>query len=161
MVGCGIDIKFGGNVEMKVLEVIVVELDVDLEEICVWIEESYKVDEEVVKQVGGLFVLVIECYESCWIDNQLCGCLGCQGDLGCFVFFFLFEDDLMCIFGFECLECVLLGFGMKEGEVIVYFWVNKLFECVQVKVEGCNFDICKQLLKFDDVMNDQCKVIFG
>lgn len=161
MAGRGTDIKLGGNVEMKVLEAIAAEPDADPEEIRARIEESHKADEEAVKQAGGLFVLATERHESRRIDNQLRGRSGRQGDPGRSVFFLSLEDDLMRIFGSERLERVLSGLGMKEGEAIVHPWVNKSLERAQAKVEGRNFDIRKQLLKFDDVMNDQRKVIFG
>jgi preprotein translocase subunit SecA len=161
MAGRGTDIKLGGNVEMKVLEAIAAEPDADPEKIRARIEESHKADEEAVKQAGGLFVLATERHESRRIDNQLRGRSGRQGDPGRSVFFLSLEDDLMRIFGSERLERVLSGLGMKEGEAIVHPWVNKSLERAQAKVEGRNFDIRKQLLKFDDVMNDQRKVIFG
>jgi preprotein translocase subunit SecA len=110
---------------------------------------------------GGLFVLATERHESRRIDNQLRGRSGRQGDPGRSSFFLSLEDDLMRIFGSERLDKVLSTLGMKEGEAIVHPWVNKSLEKAQAKVEGRNFDIRKQLLKFDDVMNDQRKVIFG
>ncbi len=112
-------------------------------------------------EAGGLFVLGTERHESRRIDNQLRGRSGRQGDPGRSVFFLSLEDDLMRIFGSERLDSVLSKLGMKEGEAIVHPWVNKSLERAQAKVEGRNFDIRKQLLKFDDVMNDQRKVIFG
>jgi preprotein translocase subunit SecA len=108
-----------------------------------------------------LFVLATERHESRRIDNQLRGRSGRQGDPGRSAFFLSLEDDLMRIFGSERLEKVLSGLGMKDGEAIVHPWVNKSLERAQAKVEGRNFDIRKQLLKFDDVMNDQRKVIFS
>ena len=113
------------------------------------------------KEAGGLFVLATERHESRRIDNQLRGRSGRQGDPGRSSFFLSLEDDLMRIFGSERLEKVLSSLGMKEGEAIVHPWVNKSLERAQAKVEGRNFDIRKQLLKFDDVMNDQRKVIFA
>ena len=112
-------------------------------------------------EAGGLFVLATERHESRRIDNQLRGRSGRQGDPGRSAFFLSLEDDLMRIFGSERLDKVLSSLGMKEGEAIVHPWVNKSLEKAQAKVEGRNFDIRKQLLKFDDVMNDQRKVIFG
>jgi preprotein translocase subunit SecA len=124
--------------------------------------ESEHADEEVrVKEAGGLFVLATERHESRRIDNQLRGRSGRQGDPGRSSFFLSLEDDLMRIFGSERLDKVLSSLGMKEGEAIVHPWVNKSLERAQAKVEGRNFDIRKQLLKFDDVMNEQRKVIFG
>ena len=110
---------------------------------------------------GGLFVLGTERHESRRIDNQLRGRSGRQGDPGRSSFFLSLEDDLMRIFGSERLDSVLSKLGMKEGEAIVHPWVNKSLERAQAKVEGRNFDMRKQLLKFDDVMNDQRKAIFG
>lgn len=115
---------------------------------------------EGVKEIGGLVIFGMECYDFCCVDCQFWGCLGCQGDLGFFQFFVLFEDDLMCKFGFECIVKVMDCFGLKEGEVIQYFMVLKFIECVQKKVEENNFGMCKCLLEYDDVMNVQCKVIY-
>ena len=106
-------------------------------------------------------MLATERHESRRIDNQLRGRSGRQGDPGRSAFFLSLEDDLMRIFGSERLDNILGKLGMKEGEAIVHPWVNKSLERAQAKVEGRNFDIRKQLLKFDDVMNDQRKVIFG
>ena len=124
------------------------------------IEAEHKGDEEKVKAAGGLYVLATERHESRRIDNQLRGRSGRQGDPGRSSFFLSLEDDLMRIFGSEKLDKMLSTLGMKEGEAIVHPWVNKSLERAQAKVEGRNFDIRKQLLKFDDVMNDQRKVIF-
>ncbi|MGX9352500.1 preprotein translocase subunit SecA [Shimia sp. W99] len=161
MAGRGTDIKLGGNVEFKVLEAIAAEPEGDHEAIRARIEEAHKADEEAVKAAGGLFVLATERHESRRIDNQLRGRSGRQGDPGRSSFFLSLEDDLMRIFGSERLDKVLSTLGMKEGEAIVHPWVNKSLERAQAKVEGRNFDIRKQLLKFDDVMNDQRKVIFS
>jgi len=105
--------------------------------------------------------LATERHESRRIDNQLRGRSGRQGDPGRSSFFLSLEDDLMRIFGSERLDKMLSTLGMKEGEAIAHPWVNKSLEKAQAKVEGRNFDIRKQLLKFDDVMNDQRKAIFG
>ena len=161
MAGRGTDIKLGGNVEMKIMEAIEANPDADPDQIRTQIEESHKADEEAVKAAGGLFVLATERHESRRIDNQLRGRSGRQGDPGRSAFFLSLEDDLMRIFGSERLDKVLSTLGMKEGEAIVHPWVNKSLERAQAKVEGRNFDIRKQLLKFDDVMNDQRKVIFS
>ncbi|MFW2588529.1 preprotein translocase subunit SecA [Sagittula sp. SSi028] len=161
MAGRGTDIKLGGNVEFKIMEAIAANPDSDPEELRTRIEEAHKADEKAVKEAGGLFVLATERHESRRIDNQLRGRSGRQGDPGRSSFFLSLDDDLMRIFGSERLDKVLSGLGMKEGEAIVHPWVNKSLERAQAKVEGRNFDIRKQLLKFDDVMNDQRKVIFG
>ncbi|WP_319825237.1 preprotein translocase subunit SecA [Thalassovita sp.] len=160
MAGRGTDIKLGGNVEFKVMEAIAANPETHPDEIRAKIEEEHKADEEAVKAAGGLFVLATERHESRRIDNQLRGRSGRQGDPGRSSFFLSLEDDLMRIFGSERLDKVLSTLGMKEGEAIIHPWVNKSLERAQGKVEGRNFDIRKQLLKFDDVMNEQRKVIF-
>ncbi|MCK0150193.1 preprotein translocase subunit SecA [Marivita sp. S6314] len=161
MAGRGTDIKLGGNVELQVLEAIAAEPDADPEDIRKRIESTHDAEEQAVKDAGGLFVLATERHESRRIDNQLRGRSGRQGDPGRSSFFLSLDDDLMRIFGSERLEKVLSTLGMKEGEAIIHPWVNKSLERAQAKVEGRNFDIRKQLLKFDDVMNDQRKVIFS
>ena len=161
MAGRGTDIKLGGNVEFKIMEAIAADPEGDHAAIRARIEEAHKGDEEAVKAAGGLFVLGTERHESRRIDNQLRGRSGRQGDPGRSAFYLSLEDDLMRIFGSERLDSVLSKLGMKEGEAIVHPWVNKSLERAQAKVEGRNFDIRKQLLKFDDVMNDQRKVIFS
>ncbi|KII17306.1 MULTISPECIES: preprotein translocase subunit SecA [Phaeobacter] len=161
MAGRGTDIKLGGNVEFKVLEAIAEDPDGDHEAIRARIEEAHIADEEAVKQAGGLFVMASERHESRRIDNQLRGRSGRQGDPGRTVFYLSLEDDLMRIFGSERLDKLLSTLGMKEGEAIIHPWVNKSLERAQAKVEGRNFDMRKNVLKFDDVMNDQRKVIFN
>jgi preprotein translocase subunit SecA len=161
MAGRGTDIKLGGNVEFKIMEAIAANPDGDHQTIRAQIEAEHAKDEQAVKDAGGLFVLATERHESRRIDNQLRGRSGRQGDPGRSSFFLSLEDDLMRIFGSEKLDKMLSTLGMKEGEAIVHPWVNKSLERAQSKVEGRNFDIRKQLLKFDDVMNDQRKVIFG
>jgi preprotein translocase subunit SecA len=161
MAGRGTDIKLGGNVEFKVLEAIAADPEGDHVAIRARIEAEHKDEEEAVKQAGGLFVLGTERHESRRIDNQLRGRSGRQGDPGRSAFFLSLEDDLMRIFGSERLDKVLSTLGMKEGEAIIHPWVNKSLEKAQAKVEGRNFDIRKQLLKFDDVMNDQRRAIFS
>jgi preprotein translocase subunit SecA len=138
MAGRGTDIKLGGkNLNGK-------------EE-----EEKSKV-----KELGGLFVIGTERHESRRIDNQLRGRSGRQGDQGNSIFYISLEDDLMRIFGSESIDAIMKKFGMKEGESIDHPWINKALERAQQRVEGRNFDIRKTLLKFDDVMNEQRKVIF-
>ncbi|WP_135502667.1 preprotein translocase subunit SecA [Roseovarius aestuariivivens] len=160
MAGRGTDIKLGGNVDFQIMEALDANPDSDPEEIRKKIEAEHAADEEAVKAAGGLFVLATERHESRRIDNQLRGRSGRQGDPGRSAFFLSLDDDLMRIFGSERLEKVLSTLGMKEGEAIIHPWVNKSLERAQAKVEGRNFDIRKQLLKFDDVMNEQRKVIF-
>ena len=160
MAGRGTDIQLGGNVELKVIEALDADPDADPEELRKRIEAEHSDEKKKVLEAGGLFVLASERHESRRIDNQLRGRSGRQGDPGRTAFFLCLEDDLMRIFGSDRLEKVLSGLGMKEGEAIIHPWVNKSLERAQAKVEARNFDIRKQLLKFDDVMNEQRKVIF-
>jgi preprotein translocase subunit SecA len=146
---------------MRVLQAVAEDPDADIEALRAKIEAEVADEKEKVKAAGGLFVLATERHESRRIDNQLRGRSGRQGDPGRSAFFLSLDDDLMRIFGSERLEKVLGGLGMKEGEAIVHPWVNKSLERAQAKVEGRNFDTRKQLLKFDDVMNEQRKVIFS
>ncbi len=161
MAGRGTDIQLGGNVEMRVLSALAENPESDPDTIRRIITEEHAAEKEKVLAAGGLFVLATERHESRRIDNQLRGRSGRQGDPGRSSFFLSLEDDLMRIFGSERLDKVLSTLGMEEGEAIVHPWVNKSLERAQAKVEGRNFDIRKQLLKFDDVMNDQRKAIFG
>ena len=161
MAGRGTDIQLGGNVEIKVMEALRADPEAHPDELRERIEAEHAEDKQRVLDAGGLFVLATERHESRRIDNQLRGRSGRQGDPGRSLFFLSLEDDLMRIFGSERLDAVLSRLGMKEGEAIVHPWVNKSLERAQAKVEGRNFDIRKQLLKFDDVMNDQRKAIFS
>ena len=161
MAGRGTDIQLGGNVELKVLEALAADPEAHPDEVRQRIEAEHADEKAKVIAAGGLFVLGTERHESRRIDNQLRGRSGRQGDPGRSAFFLSLEDDLMRIFGSERLDSVLSKLGMKEGEAIVHPWVNKSLEKAQAKVEGRNFDIRKQLLKFDDVMNDQRKAIFS
>ncbi|SNS65726.1 protein translocase subunit secA [[Luteovulum] sphaeroides subsp. megalophilum] len=161
MAGRGTDIQLGGNVEMKVMQALAADPAAHPDEVRARIEAEHAEEKERVKEAGGLFVLGTERHESRRIDNQLRGRSGRQGDPGRSAFFLSLEDDLMRIFGSDRLDKVLSTLGMKEGEAIVHPWVNKSLEKAQAKVEARNFDIRKQLLKFDDVMNDQRKAIFS
>ncbi|ABN77933.1 preprotein translocase subunit SecA [Cereibacter sphaeroides] len=161
MAGRGTDIQLGGNVEMKVMQALAADPTAHPDEVRARIEAEHAEEKERVKEAGGLFVLGTERHESRRIDNQLRGRSGRQGDPGRSAFFLSLEDDLMRIFGSDRLDKVLSTLGMKEGEAIVHPWVNKSLEKAQAKVEARNFDIRKQLLKFDDVMNDQRKAIFS
>ena len=162
MAGRGTDIQLGGNVDFRIDD----ELG-DMEDGAKKDLEKDRIKAEVaaerqkVLDAGGLFVLGTERHESRRIDNQLRGRSGRQGDPGRSLFFLSLDDDLMRIFGSERLDKVLSSLGMKEGEAIIHPWVNKSLERAQAKVEGRNFDIRKQLLKFDDVMNDQRRAIFS
>ena len=163
MAGRGTDIQLGGNADMRIRQE-VAEIEDPRER-----EKSPKAD-EIRRQVarlkekalgaGGLFVLGTERHESRRIDNQLRGRSGRQGDPGHSKFFLSLEDDLMRIFGSDKLDGMLQKLGLKENEAIVHPWINKALEKAQQKVEARNFDIRKNLLKFDNVMNDQRKVIF-
>ncbi|PWE33533.1 preprotein translocase subunit SecA [Maritimibacter sp. 55A14] len=161
MAGRGTDIQLGGNVELRVLEALDADPEADPEALRERIEAEHSEDKAKVIAAGGLYVLATERHESRRIDNQLRGRSGRQGDPGRSSFFLSLEDDLMRIFGSERLDKMLKTMGMKEGEAIAHPWVNKSLEKAQAKVEARNFDIRKQLLKFDDVMNDQRKAIFG
>jgi preprotein translocase subunit SecA len=161
MAGRGTDIQLGGNVEMKVLEALASNPDADPEQLRRDEEARHAEEKSKVLAAGGLYVIASERHESRRIDNQLRGRSGRQGDPGRTAFYLSLEDDLMRIFGSERLDKVLKTLGLKEGEAIVHPWVNKSLERAQAKVEARNFDLRKQLLKFDDVMNDQRKVIFG
>ena len=147
MAGRGTDIQLGGNLENV--------NDKNSTKV-----EKISSDQKRVKQYGGLYVLGTERHESRRIDNQLRGRSGRQGDPGCSKFYISLQDDLMRIFGSEKLDSMLRTLGLKDGESIYHPWINKAIEKAQSKVENRNFEIRKNLLKFDDVMNDQRKVIY-
>ena len=161
MAGRGTDIQLGGNFEMRAAA----ELG-DMPEGAERKarEEAIKADIARLKQealeAGGLYVLATERHESRRIDNQLRGRSGRQGDPGRSKFYLSLQDDLMRIFGSERMDGMLQKLGLKEDEAIIHPWINKALEKAQKKVEARNFDIRKNLLKFDDVMNDQRKVVF-
>ncbi len=161
MAGRGTDIQLGGNADMRVRQEIG-----DMEAGPARAEKEKKIRDEVARlkekalAAGGLFVLGTERHEARRIDNQLRGRSGRQGDPGTSKFFLSLEDDLMRIFGSDQLGGMLTKLGLQEGEAIVHPWINKALEKAQQKVEARNFDIRKNLLKYDDVMNDQRKVIF-
>jgi len=113
------------------------------------------------RQGGGLYVIGSERHESRRIDNQLRGRSGRQGDPGASKFYVSLEDDLMRIFGSQRMDGMLTKLGLKEGEAIIHPWINKALEKAQQKVEARNFEIRKHLLKYDDVMNDQRKVVYA
>ena len=162
MAGRGTDIQLGGNADMRIRQ--------ELKEVGNESGEHDRRATEIREQVarlkekalgaGGLYVLGTERHESRRIDNQLRGRSGRQGDPGHSKFFLSLEDDLMRIFGTDKLDGMLQRLGLKENEAIVHSWINKALEKAQQKVEARNFDIRKNLLKFDNVMNDQRKVIF-
>ncbi|MHA3914192.1 preprotein translocase subunit SecA [Halovulum sp. GXIMD14793] len=162
MAGRGTDIQLGGNVDAKILEQIEAAGEgVDPQEIQKQVHAEVEELKQKALDAGGLFVLATERHESRRIDNQLRGRSGRQGDPGKTLFYLSLEDDLMRIFASDRLDGMLKRLGMKEGEAIVHPWINKALENAQKKVEGRNFDIRKNLLKFDDVMNDQRKTMFG
>ena len=161
MAGRGTDIQLGGNLELRLaaeLEGIEDESARAAKEAEIRAEIDILHDEVIA--AGGLFVIGTERHESRRIDNQLRGRSGRQGDPGTSRFFLSLEDDLMRIFGSERMDGMLQKLGIEEGEAIVHPWINKALEKAQQKVEARNFDIRKQLLQYDDVMNDQRKVIY-
>ena len=160
MAGRGTDIQLGGNVEM-ILNQELSNNSKDLTELGNKIKSEVETARQLVLKSGGLFVLATERHESRRIDNQLRGRSGRQGDPGRTSFYLSLEDDLMRIFGSDKLDSMLKRLGMKDGESIAHPWVNKALERAQSKVEARNFDIRKNLLKYDDVMNLQRKSIFS
>ena len=157
MAGRGTDIQLGGNADMRIQ----VELGDEPDEKAADAIRAEVADaRESVLKAGGLYVIGTERHESRRIDNQLRGRSGRQGDPGHSRFYLSLEDDLMRIFGSERMDSMLQKLGLEEGEAITHPWINKALEKAQQKVEARNFDIRKNLLKFDDVMNDQRKVIF-
>ncbi len=161
MAGRGTDIQLGGNIDMRIQH----EAD-EIEDEGARARKIEKIKDEVeqakslVLKAGGLFVIGTERHESRRIDNQLRGRSGRQGDPGASKFFLSLEDDLMRIFGSDRMDGMLQKLGLQDGEAIVHTWVNKALEKAQQKVEARNFEIRKNLLKFDNVMNDQRKVIY-
>ncbi len=161
MAGRGTDIQLGGNVEMRVKQELAEITDpAERERGEAAIRAEVAELKEIAKNAGGLYVIGTERHESRRIDNQLRGRSGRQGDPGASKFFLSLEDDLMRIFGTNKMDGLLQKLGLQEGEAIVHKWINKALEKAQQKVEARNFDIRKNLLKFDDVMNDQRKVIY-
>ena len=161
MAGRGTDIQLGGNVDMRISQELA-EIGDDAERTSR--EEAIRSEVQKLKDqalaAGGLYVLATERHESRRIDNQLRGRSGRQGDPGRSKFYLSLQDDLMRIFGSDRMDGMLKKLGLQEGEAIVHPWINKALERAQKKVEARNFDIRKNLLKFDDVMNDQRKVVF-
>ncbi|MBR0820145.1 preprotein translocase subunit SecA [Bradyrhizobium liaoningense] len=182
MAGRGTDIKLGGSLEMRIQQETagiedeaekakkIAQIKADIEhfrDIVLKAEEEVEIEPakgskpaKTVKKPGGLYIMGSERHESRRIDNQLRGRSGRQGDPGRSKFFLSLEDDLMRIFGSDRLDSMLQRLGLKEGEAIIHPWINKALEKAQQKVEARNFDIRKNLLKFDNVQNDQRKVIF-
>ena len=161
MAGRGTDIQMGGNYDMRVKQEIDVELGSSAHNTAAAaIQADIDEKKEIALAAGGLFVLGTERHESRRIDNQLRGRSGRQGDPGTSKFYLSLDDDLMRIFGSDRIDGMLQKLGLEEGEAIIHPWVNKALEKAQTKVEAHNFEIRKNLLKFDDVMNDQRKVIY-
>ncbi|MBJ3775720.1 preprotein translocase subunit SecA [Acuticoccus mangrovi] len=164
MAGRGTDIQLGGNAEMLIEEELgpMPEEGTDPERAAKEAAINERIAELRKKalEAGGLFVLATERHESRRIDNQLRGRSGRQGDPGRSRFFLSLQDDLMRIFGSERMDGMLQRLGLEEGEAIVHPWINRALEKAQQKVEARNFDQRKNILKYDDVMNDQRKVIF-
>ncbi len=167
MAGRGTDIQLGGNVEYRLKDWVTEQKAAGIEpdDAAIKKQRAAVVEDIAVKKqqalaAGGLYVLATERHESRRIDNQLRGRSGRQGDPGRSKFYLALDDDLMRIFGSERMDKVLQTLGLKEGEAITHPWMNKSLETAQKKVEQRNFDVRKQILKYDDVMNDQRKVIF-
>jgi preprotein translocase subunit SecA len=161
MAGRGTDIQLGGNPDMRIkLELADVTDPAERERRTKEIRAEVAEDKERVIRSGGLFILGTERHESRRIDNQLRGRSGRQGDPGASKFFLSLQDDLMRIFGSERMDSILQRLGLEKGEAIAHPWVNKALEKAQQKVEARNFEIRKNLLKFDNVLNDQRKTVF-
>jgi len=161
MAGRGTDIQLGGNPDMRILtELGDVTDEAERKRRIEEIRAEVAIDKEKVLKAGGLFILGTERHESRRIDNQLRGRSGRQGDPGASKFFLSLQDDLMRIFGSERMDAMLQRLGLKQGEAIAHPWVNKALEKAQQKVEARNFEIRKNVLKYDNVLNDQRKVIF-
>ena len=161
MAGRGTDIKLGGNAQMLVEEKTKGLTDPEqIAKVTAEVEAQVEEEKQKVLASGGLFVIGTERHESRRIDNQLRGRSGRQGDPGTSRFYLSLQDDLMRIFGSERMDGMLRKLGLEEGEAIIHPWINKALEKAQQKVEARNYDIRKNLLKFDDVMNDQRKVVY-
>jgi len=161
MAGRGTDIQLGGNADMRIKTELggIVDQD-ELARRAAEIRAEVATDKEKVIAAGGLYIVGTERHESRRIDNQLRGRSGRQGDPGASKFFLSLQDDLMRIFGSERMDSILTRLGLEKGEAIMHPWVNKALEKAQQKVEARNFEIRKNILKYDNVLNDQRKVIF-
>ena len=167
MAGRGTDIQLGGNLEMKMQKWLLEQRNMAVEvtpEMEAAKEAEFKAEIAVQKKIaleaGGLFVLGTERHESRRIDNQLRGRTGRQGDPGTSKFYLSCEDDLLRIFAGDRLDSIMKTFGVAEGEAITHPWLNRAIETAQKRVETRNYDIRKNLLKYDDVVNDQRKAVF-
>jgi preprotein translocase subunit SecA len=161
MAGRGTDIQLGGNVEMRIRQELgAITDEAERARRIEQIKAEVEVAKDVVLKAGGLYVIGSERHESRRIDNQLRGRSGRQGDPGASKFFLSLQDDLMRIFGSDRMDGILSRLGLKDGEAIVHPWINKALERAQQKVEAQHFEVRKNLLKYDNVMNDQRKVIY-
>jgi preprotein translocase subunit SecA len=167
MAGRGTDIQLGGNLEMKMQKWLLEQRNMAVEvtpEMEAAKEAEFKaeiaVQREIALAAGGLFVLGTERHESRRIDNQLRGRTGRQGDPGVSKFYLSCEDDLLRIFAGDRLDSIMKTFGVAQGEAITHPWLNRAIETAQKRVETRNYDIRKNLLKYDDVVNDQRKAVF-
>ena len=160
MAGRGTDIQLGGNFDMRLKTELEKNPEADVEEISDKIHNEIAAAKEVALKAGGLYVLGSERHESRRIDNQLRGRSGRQGDPGLSRFYVSLEDDLMRIFGSERIGRILKTMGLKQGQSIVHPWISKAIAKAQQKVESFHFDVRKNLLKYDDVMNEQRKIIY-
>ncbi len=162
MAGRGTDIKLGGNLDMRLkLELAGIEDPQLAETGASALRDEVERNHAVVKEAGGLLVIGTERHESRRIDNQLRGRSGRQGDPGASRFFLSLDDDLMRIFGSDRMGGMLTKLGLKDGEAIIHPWINKALEKAQKKVEARNFDTRKNVLKYDDVMNDQRREVYA
>ena len=161
MAGRGTDIQLGGNIEFRIQDELGnMEPGLERDAAEARIREEVLAEREAVKQAGGLFVLGTERHESRRIDNQLRGRSGRQGDPGLSRFYLSLDDDLLRIFGPQTAFARLMEKNLEDGEAIVSPWISKAIETAQKKVEARNYDIRKQVVEFDDVMNDQRKVVY-
>lgn len=160
MAGRGTDIQLGGNLEMRLANELEKNPSADKEALEKEIKADIIKNKKIALDAGGLYVLGSERHESRRIDNQLRGRSGRQGDPGVSKFYVSLEDDLMRIFGSERIGNILKTMGLKQGESIVHPWISKAIAKAQQKVESYHFDVRKNLLKYDDVMNDQRKIIY-
>jgi len=161
MAGRGTDIQLGGNLDMRIAEETAgIEDEAEIAKITKRLTEEVAVEKAKVIEAGGLYIMATERHESRRIDNQLRGRAGRQGDPGRSKFFLSLQDDLMRIFGPERMDGMLVRLGIEDGEAIIHPWINKAIEKAQQKVEARNYDIRKNLVKFDDVMNDQRQVVY-
>ena len=161
MAGRGTDIQLGGNADARIArELTELAEGPEREAAAAQIREEAAAEREAVRAAGGLFVLGTERHESRRIDNQLRGRSGRQGDPGFSRFYLSLDDDLLRIFGQQSMLSRMMNSGLEEGEAIVHPWISKAIETAQKKVEARNYDVRKQLLQYDDVMNDQRKVVY-